>query len=114
MAPYRSSARKRTGKCCRSIRSTTKCSRRRCRRTANCSSARDQPSTTLRNSLIVLLALAAAPLVAQRPVDLRNRGAFRSASELIATAVTVRDGDGRLVTNLKQSDFTVEEDGVAQ
>lgn len=63
----------------------------------------------------LLLTLAVAtPLLAQRPVDLSGRGAFKSDSELIATAVTVRDGDGRLVTTLKQSDFTVEEDGVAQ
>jgi Ca-activated chloride channel family protein len=52
-------------------------------------------------------------LLAQQPVDLRNKG-FRSASELVTTAVTVRDGDGRLVTTLQQSDFIVEEDGVAQ
>ena len=64
--------------------------------------------------LLLTLALAAPLLDGQRPVDLRNRGAFRSDSEVVATAVTVRDGDGRLVTTLKQSDFTVEEDGVVQ
>lgn len=50
----------------------------------------------------------------QRPIDLRSRDTFRAASELVTTAVTVRDADGRLVTNLEQSDFSVEEDGVAQ
>ncbi len=32
----------------------------------------------------------------------------------MTTAVTVRDAEGRLVTGLEQSDFTVEEDGVVQ
>jgi len=32
----------------------------------------------------------------------------------VATAVTVRDGDGRLITTLEQKDFIVEEDGVVQ
>lgn len=54
------------------------------------------------------------PLVLpQRPIDLRNNN-FRAASELVTTAVTVRDADGRLVTTLMQSDFTVEEDGIPQ
>jgi len=51
--------------------------------------------------------------VHQRPVDLRNNN-FRAASELVTTAVTVRDAEGRLVTNLQQVDFTIEEDGVPQ
>jgi Ca-activated chloride channel family protein len=55
-----------------------------------------------------------APLLAQRPVDLRNRDTFRSGSELVTTAVTVRDADGRLITTLEQKDFIVEEDGVPQ
>lgn len=53
------------------------------------------------------------PLLAQRPIDLRDKG-FRAASELVTTAITVRDAEGRLVTTLRQSDFIVEEDGVAQ
>ena len=62
---------------------------------------------------IFVALLAAAPLLAQRPIDLRDRG-FRGGSELVTTAVTVRDTNGRLVTTLQQSDFTVEEDGVPQ
>lgn len=54
------------------------------------------------------------PLSGQRPIDLRNLNNFRAGSELITTAVTVRDAEGRLVTNLEQADFIVEEDGVAQ
>jgi Ca-activated chloride channel family protein len=49
----------------------------------------------------------------QRPVDLRDKS-FRSSSELVTTAVTVRDADGRLVTNLTEADFTIEEDSVPQ
>ena len=56
----------------------------------------------------------AAPLSAQRPIDLRDKNNFRAGSELVTTAVTVRDSDGRLVTNLDKADFIVEEDGVAQ
>lgn len=47
-------------------------------------------------------------------MDVRGRDNFRSASELVATAVTVRDGDGRLITTLERNDFIIEEDGVAQ
>ncbi|MBY0493047.1 MAG: VWA domain-containing protein [Cyanobacteria bacterium] len=47
-------------------------------------------------------------------VDARQQAPFRAASELVTTAVTVRDVDGRLVTNLEQADFIIEEDGVAQ
>jgi Ca-activated chloride channel homolog len=69
----------------------------------------------LRSKLVVLLALFATPLLAiQRPIDLRGKDNFRAASELVTTAVTVRDADGRLTTTLEQKDFIVEEDGVAQ
>lgn len=50
----------------------------------------------------------------QRPIDLRDKNNFRSTSELVTTAVTVRDGEGRLITTLGKDDFTVEEDGVKQ
>ena len=53
------------------------------------------------------------PVEEQQPLDLRDR-TFRASSELVTTAVTVRDGEGRLVTNLGQADFTIEEDGVLQ
>ena len=54
------------------------------------------------------------PLAAQRQIDLRNKDNFRATSELVSTAVTVRDGEGRLVTTLTKDDFTIQEDGVAQ
>ena len=50
---------------------------------------------------------------AQRPIDLRGRG-FRGGAELVVTPVTVRDGNGRLVSTLQQDDFSIEEDGVLQ
>lgn len=49
----------------------------------------------------------------QRPIDLRDKN-FRASSELVTTAVTVRDAEGRLVTDLAQADFTIEEDSVPQ
>jgi Ca-activated chloride channel homolog len=49
----------------------------------------------------------------QRPIDLRDKG-FRSDAELVTTPVTVRDANGRLVTTLQRTDFTVEEDGTEQ
>ena len=94
---------------------------------ASCSFVLAARSITLRNSFtvqrvqwvqrVLLLVVACTLLVrsagAQR-VDARGQKPFRAASELVTTAVTVRDNDGRLVTNLEQADFTVEEDGIAQ
>jgi len=54
------------------------------------------------------------PLLGQRPIDLRDRDNFKAASELVTTAVTVRDAEGRLVTSLEKNDFIIEEDGVVQ
>lgn len=68
----------------------------------------------MRNSLAALIVLAGVPLLAQRPIDLRDKNPFRAASELVTTAVTVRDAEGRLITSLEQKDFIVEEDGLAQ
>ncbi|HWI17500.1 MAG TPA: VWA domain-containing protein [Vicinamibacterales bacterium] len=68
----------------------------------------------MRNSIVLLAALAAAPLSAQQAIDARRSETFRAASELVTTAVTVRDADGRLITNLEPKDFIVEEDGVPQ
>jgi len=68
----------------------------------------------LRNKLaIVVVPFLLASIDAQR-LDLRDSKPFRVASELVTTAVTVRDADGRLVTTLEQKDFTIEEDGVPQ
>ena len=54
-----------------------------------------------------------APMAGQRPVDLRSHE-FRGGAELVTTAVTVRDINGRLITTLDKADFTVEEDSVPQ
>jgi len=61
----------------------------------------------------VLSILALFPLLGQPAIDLRSKS-FRAASELVTTAVTVRDAEGRLVTTLEQQDFSIEEDGVPQ
>jgi len=58
--------------------------------------------------------VSVVPLAGQRPIDLRKNDNFRVTSELVSTAVTVRDGEGRLITTLGKGDFTVEEDGVPQ
>ena len=62
---------------------------------------------------VILAFFLIFPLLAQRPIDLRDKG-FKAGAELVTTAVTVRDAEGRLVIDLKQSDFIVEEDGVPQ
>jgi VWFA-related protein len=62
---------------------------------------------------LILLAVTPAPSSARQMVDARSKN-FRSASELVTTAVTVRDAEGRLVTDLEQKDFIIEEDGVPQ
>ena len=61
----------------------------------------------------LLFLLGTATLLSQPAIDLRSKN-FRTGSELVTTAVTVRDAEGRLVTGLEQKDFTVEEDGVPQ
>jgi Ca-activated chloride channel homolog len=71
----------------------------------------------LRNSVLLVAALSAVVLserVEGQRVDARQQSRFRAASELVTTAVTVRDAEGRLIINLEQADFIVEEDGVAQ
>jgi VWFA-related protein len=63
--------------------------------------------------LVAALVLAGAGVEGQPAVDLRSKN-FRSSTELVTTAVTVRDAEGRLVTTLTEKDFTIEEDGVQQ
>ncbi|MDP2388981.1 MAG: VWA domain-containing protein, partial [Acidobacteriota bacterium] len=62
---------------------------------------------------IIAALLLALPFLDQRPVDLRGNS-FRASSELVTTAVTVRDAEGRLVKDLTQADFTIEEDSAPQ
>jgi len=49
-----------------------------------------------------------------RPRPIIVNDIFRIGAELVPTTVTVRDGDGRLVTSLMQEDFAVAEAGTAQ
>jgi VWFA-related protein len=71
------------------------------------------PSAMRRRAFVLSLAalLAARRAGAQRP---ETNPRFRLGTELVPTAVTVRDGEGRLVTSLLRDDFEVAEDGVAQ
>ena len=61
----------------------------------------------------VLVHLLAVPAGARQTIDARSTN-FRAASELVTTAVTVRDAEGRLVKTLERQDFAIEEDGVPQ
>jgi Ca-activated chloride channel family protein len=51
---------------------------------------------------------------ASRQDRLTSYEVFRAGAELVPTAVTVRDGEGRLVTSLDREDFRVTESGVEQ
>jgi Ca-activated chloride channel homolog len=53
-------------------------------------------------------------LYAARQQRLTSKEVFRAGAELVPTAVTVRDGDGRLVTSLEREDFSVSEAGTEQ
>jgi Ca-activated chloride channel family protein len=63
--------------------------------------------------LALLCAMRSARLAAERPAAL-GRGAFQTSPRLVTTAVTVRDRNGRLVSNLTERDFIVKEDGRPQ
>ena len=63
------------------------------------------------------VAFAAATVTAQQqapPKDDRQSFRFRSAVELINVTATVTDSNGRFVSNLRQEDFRVFEDGQEQ
>jgi len=66
-------------------------------------------------SPLLFLALPAAVFVrsAQQPL-LRDPHPFRSGIDITGVTVTVRDGDGRLVTGLSRDDFDIFEDGERQ
>jgi Ca-activated chloride channel homolog len=53
-------------------------------------------------------------LYVARQQRLTSKEVFRAGAELVPTAVTVRDGDGRLVTSLQREDFAVSEAGTEQ
>jgi Ca-activated chloride channel homolog len=61
----------------------------------------------------LLCAVLSRSVSAERPAALA-RNAVQTASGLVTTAATVRERDGRLVTNLGERDFVVEEDGHPQ
>jgi Ca-activated chloride channel family protein len=57
---------------------------------------------------------ASGVLHASRQQRLSSKEVFRAGAELVPTAVTVRDGAGRLVTSLDREDFTISEAGTEQ
>ena len=59
----------------------------------------------------VLLTIAVVTLPAQ---EQEPRATFRSSLDLVSVAVVVRDADGRLVRNLRPTDFEVFDRGTAQ
>lgn len=66
---------------------------------------------------LVALALPCAMLPARVAAERRatlGRDAFQTRSGMVTTAVTVREKDGRLVSNLTEHDFVVKEDGRPQ
>src|SRR5262245_37894360 len=78
---------------------------------------RQSRCTCIAGGVLVALALASAllpaRLVAGRPAAL-GPDAFQTSSGLVTTAVTVREKNGPLVSNLTEHDFVVEEDGRPQ
>src|SRR5262247_4017178 len=62
------------------------------------------------NSRAVVLALSLPATLAA----LGQPPSFRSGVELVEITVVVRDGDGRIIPDLKQADFRVLERGVPQ
>ena len=64
-------------------------------------------------ALALLFAMVPARLGAERPAAV-GRDAFQTKLGLVTTAVTVRERNGRLVSNLTESDFVVQEDGRPQ
>lgn len=66
-----------------------------------------------RRDFVWSLAALAAPVV-RTPLAIEPGQRFSLGTELVPTAVTVRDGEGRLITTLGKEDFEVAEDGVPQ
>lgn len=73
-----------------------------------------------RRSFVTRLIQGAAAVATLAPLPARARQRFevdrpfRTGAELVPTAVTVRDRDGRLVTDLGREDFEIQEAGIAQ
>src|SRR5690606_17865082 len=73
-----------------------------------------------RRRFVARLVEGAAAAVALTPFGVRAAQRFevdrpfRTGAELVPTAVTVRDGQGRLVTDLGREDFEIQEAGIAQ
>jgi VWFA-related protein len=80
---------------------------------------RDVPTgwtATLLTAAMLALPIAAQQRTAQAQNSTSSQGLFRFrvTSDLVLVSVTARDKSGRLIRDLKQSDFTVLEDGKPQ
>ncbi len=65
-------------------------------------------------TLVVLILVAGALLVAQEPGGSGERPVFRVKVDMVVLSFTVTDGKGKYVNGLKHSDFRVLEDGIPQ
>ena len=75
---------------------------------------RNRTSLALAAMLAVVPSLFAGPQQAEERQTGNSQYRFRVTSDLVLVSVTARDKSGRLIPDLKQSDFTVMEDGRPQ
>jgi Ca-activated chloride channel family protein len=73
----------------------------------------DRKHTRTLPLLLTVVVLAVVSLAAQSG-DQADSPRFKSGVDVINVTATVTDGDGRFVTGLQQSDFTVYDDGLRQ
>lgn len=67
-----------------------------------------------RHKWLAAVVLAGVAGAALRGESRQNQKPFRAETDLVMVTATVLDREGRTITNLAQSDFTVREDGVPQ
>jgi Ca-activated chloride channel family protein len=75
---------------------------------------RDFLSRLVGGGAVAVWSASGALQAARQQPRLTSNEVFRAGAELVPTAVTVRDGTGRLVTSLDREDFTVSEAGTEQ
>ena len=68
----------------------------------------------LRVPLFLFLLAAAAPSAPAAAHDKVQQPVFSAGTDIVNVTLTVRDAQGRLVSDLKQEDFAVQEDGRPQ
>ena len=73
-----------------------------------------EPTHTRTSALLVAAVVSAIASIAAQSREQSDEPRFRSGVDLINVTATITDGDGRFVSGLQQSDFTVYDDGVRQ